>query len=97
MNEIFQRISSAINTEELLHEIREVLVIFGVDETNGTRIIGSALRNLAWLNANADEMRIFLSEYFKERNSSPSNARSSLISCLLLFVVRLAFNKIMQN
>lgn len=97
MNAIFHRISTGINSEELLLEMRELLVIFGIDDANATHIIGSAETNLAWLSGNVNEMRIFLIEYFKERNSSPSSARSSLISCLSLFVARLVFNWIMQN
>lgn len=96
MNPIFDRIALRINNQKSLRELKELLLIYGVDEARENRIIATAKENLDWIDLYADDIKDFLDNFFLQRNSSSTTIRSTIISSLITLSC-FAFNWIMQN
>jgi hypothetical protein len=75
----------------MLKELKDLLVIYDINENNQRNIIATADANLQWIASYSGDIQDFLNDFFRS-DSSPT----ATISCFII-VFGWALNWIMQN
>jgi hypothetical protein len=91
LNSIFRGIANRINTREQLKELKDLIVIYDINEATEDAIMEITEENLLWRETYSGEIQEFLDDFF--RNSS---TLTSTVPCFII-LFGLALNWIMQN
>jgi len=91
LDSIFLGIARRVNNNSLLKQLKDLLVIYNIDDAVAVSIVEVAQTNLQWIAMYSSDIQNFLDDFFRS-TASPL----STVSCFII-VFGLALNWIMQN
>lgn len=91
LDSIFSGIARQINTEASLKLLKDLLVIYDINDEDQIDIVATAQVNVQWVATYSDDIQHFLDDFFRSASTPMAT-----VSCFII-VFGLALNWIMQN